>query len=105
MKGNQYIITKQTEWAKNHGIALIGSKVTRGRQTYTATLDENLFQPLLPDVRESFVAGDGGELGNSKMPGKMQAVHSSSALGVNIYQYWKSISEVPVIAAACGLCR
>ena len=35
----------------------------------------------------------------------MQAVHSSSALGVNVFQYWESISAVPVIAAACGLCR
>jgi len=105
MKGSHYIITRQSEWAKNHGIGLIGSKVTRGRQTYTTTLDENLFQPLLSDVRDSFSDGDGGELGDSKMPGKMQAVHSSSALGVNIFQYWKSISEVPVIAAACGLCK
>jgi len=35
----------------------------------------------------------------------MQAVHSSSALGVNVFQYWKSIAAIPVIAAACGLCR
>lgn len=105
MNGYQYIVSKQTEWAKNRGIPLIGSKVTRGCPTYTATLDENLFQPLLGDVRESLSSGDGGELGNSKYPGKMQAVHSSSALGVNIFQYWKFISQVPVIAAACGLCR
>jgi hypothetical protein len=105
MNGYQYIVAKQTEWAKNRGISLIGSKVTRGCPTYTATLDENLFQPLLGDVRESLSSGDGGELGNSKYPGKMQAVHSSSALGVNIFHYWKSISQVPVIAAACGLCR
>ena len=105
MNGYQYIVSKQTEWAKNRGISLIGSKVTRGRPTYTPTIDENLFQPLLADVCESFASGDGGELGNSKYPGKMQAVHSSSALGVNIFQYWKSISQVPVIAAACGLCR
>jgi hypothetical protein len=105
VKGSQYIITKQSEWAKNRGVALIGSKVTRGRHTYTPTLAENLYQPLLPDVRDAFSAGDGGELGDSVRPGKMQAVHSSSALGVNIFQYWKSISKVPVIAAACGLCR
>ena len=105
MKGVHYIIAKQSEWATNHGIKLIGSKGTRGRPTYTPTLDENLFQPLLSDVRDSFSAGDGGELGDSKLPGKIQAVHSSSALGVNIFQYWKSISEVSVIAAACGLCR
>ncbi len=35
----------------------------------------------------------------------MQAIHSSSALGVNIFQYWKSISSIPTIAEACGLCK
>ena len=34
----------------------------------------------------------------------MQAVHSSSALGVDIFQYWQKLNQVPVIAAACGLC-
>mgnify|MGYP003563409767 CR=1 FL=1 len=105
MNGYQYIVSKQTEWAKNQEIKLIGSKVIRGRPCYTTSLDENLFQPLLPDVRQAFQNGDGGELGNSGMPGKMQAVHSSSALGVNIFQYWKSISNVPAIAVACGLCK
>ena len=35
-------------------------------------------------------------------PAKMKAVHSSSALGVNVFQYWQRIREVPLIAAACG---
>lgn len=105
MNGYQYIVSKQTEWANNREIKLVGSKITRGRQCYTIDLDGNLFQPLLPDVRQAFQNGDGGELGNSGMPGKMRAVHSSSALGVNIFQYWKSISNVPAIATACGLCK
>ena len=105
MNGYQYILSKQTEWAKNQGLDLIGSKINRGRPAYTINLDCNLFQPLLPDIRTSFAAGDGSELGSSGLPGKMQAIHSSSALGVNVFQYWKSISAVPVIAAACDLCR
>lgn len=105
MNGYQYILAKQTEWAKNQGIDLIGSKIGRGRPAYTINLDYNLFQPLLPDVRSSFEVGDGSELGSSGLPGKMQAVHSSSALGVNVFQYWKSISAIPLIAAACSLCR
>jgi hypothetical protein len=99
LNGYQYILTKQTEWAKNRGLNLIGSKVNHGRLVYTKDLDDNLFQPLLPDVRKSFSEGDGGELGFAGFPGKMQAIHSSSALGVNVFQYWKSISAVPVIAA------
>ena len=35
MKGYQYILAKQTEWAKNRGLDLIGSKIERGRPTYT----------------------------------------------------------------------
>lgn len=105
MNGYQYILAKQTEWAKNQGLDLIGSKINRGRPTYTINLDYNLFQPLLPNFRTSFAAGDGNELGSSGLPGKMQAIHSSSALGVNVFQYWKSIPAVPMIAAACGLCK
>jgi hypothetical protein len=105
MEGYQYILAKQTEWAKNRGINLIGSKKDRGQPAYTTNLNLNLFQPLLPEVRESFSRGDGGELGSFDFPGKMQAVHSSSALAVNVFQYWKSISVVPLIAAACGLCK
>lgn len=105
MNGYQYILAKQTEWAKNKGLDLIGSKVNQGRRAYTTDLDHNLFQPLLPEVRKSFSSGDGGELGSSNLPGKIQAIHSSSALAVNVFQYWKSISAVSLIAAACGLCR
>lgn len=105
MNGYNYILVKQTEWARNRGLALIGSRIHRGRPTYTTNLDDNLFQPLLPEVRKAFMKGDGNELGSSGLPGKMQAVHSSSALAVNVFQYWKSISEVPVIANVCGLCR
>ncbi len=35
----------------------------------------------------------------------MQAVHSSSTLGVNIFHYWMNINQIPLIAAACGFCR
>jgi hypothetical protein len=105
MKGYDYILARQIAWANRNDIPLIGSKGLRGRAAYTAKLDLNLFQPLLPEVMESIADGDGGELGTSGMPGKMQAVHSSSALGVNVFQYWKAISKVPDIAAACGFCR
>jgi hypothetical protein len=105
MNGYQYILAKQTEWAKNRGLNLIGSKESRGRASYTTHRDYNLFQPLLPEVRTSFLTADGDELGPFNFPGKMQAIHSSSALAVNVFQYWKSISSVSTIAAACGLCR
>ena len=64
MNGYEYILAKQTAWAANRGIVLIGSKGSRGRPAYTPNLDQNLFQPLLAEVRESFATGDGGELGS-----------------------------------------
>ncbi|MBI3738513.1 MAG: hypothetical protein HY258_05650 [Chloroflexi bacterium] len=103
MNAYEYITSKQTQWALNHGKTLIGSKGNKGRPAYTSTLDQNLFGPLAFDVRKSFELGDGNEIiGN---PAKMQAVHSSSALAVNIFQYWQRIEQVSVIASACGFCR
>jgi hypothetical protein len=101
----EYILSKQIQWAVDRGITLIGSKGKRGRPTYTTELNDNLFEPLEPGVRECFEKGDGNEInGSPECPAKMQAVHSSSALSVNVFQYWQKINQPDVIAAACGFC-
>lgn len=106
MRQYEYILSKQIQWALNHGIPLVGSRGRRGRSAYTAELEKNLFEPMEPSVRASFLDGDGNEIiGSQDSPAKMQAVHSSSALSVNVFQYWQKIDQVPVIAAACGFCR
>ncbi len=98
----EYILLKQTAWAKSKGITLVGSKGDRGRLAYTRSLNDNLFEPLGAQVKADIDKGDGNEL---KGPGpfKMQAVHSSSALGVNVFQYWMK-HNINEIAAACGFC-
>ncbi len=103
MNAYEYIITKQIQWALNHGKRLVGSKDSKGRPAYTLELDQNLFEPLSLEVRKSFEQGDGNEINGN--PAKMQAVHSSSALGVNVFQYWQSNGQLSVIASACGFCR
>ena len=103
MNGEDYIYVKQTSWARKHGIGLIGSKGVRGRPAYTTELNDNLFEPLEQEVRHDFEKGDGGELKGN--PSRMQAVHSSSALAVNVFQYWKRIAAAPEIAAASGFCN
>jgi hypothetical protein len=103
MNGEGYIYVKQTSWASEHGIELIGSKGVRGRPAYTTELNDNLFEPLEEEVRHEFEKGDGGELKGN--PSRMQAVHSSSALAVNVFQYWKRIAAAPEIAAASGFCN
>lgn len=104
MKGTSYILDKQVFWAKRNGISLIGSQIAKGNHAYTKTLNENLFKPILPQVEEEINKGDGGELrGDTTHSAKMCAVHSSSAIGVNVFQYWigKNISN---ISYALGLC-
>jgi hypothetical protein len=103
MNAHEYILSKQIQWAYRNNITLIGSKGNRGRKAYTKKLDDNLFEPLLPETEKNFKKADGEELTGN--PCKMQAVHSSSALGVNIFQYWKKMKQFPAIAAACGLCN
>lgn len=61
--------------------------------------------------REEFEAADGRELRyHDGEPPKMHAVHSSSALAVNVFDYWRQIRDVSgngqalrSIASACGV--
>jgi hypothetical protein len=102
----EYIVSKQIQWARNSGIPLTGKQGKRGRQAYTLTLDQNLFEPLSGENRAQIGGGNGQELvGASDNPAKMQALHSSSALGVNVFQYWQNLGSLDEIAAVCGFCR
>ena len=38
--------------------------VDKSIQTYTKIFDDNLFEPLLPEVKSDFEKADGGELEN-----------------------------------------
>jgi hypothetical protein len=106
MRAYEYILSKQTQWAMNHDIPLVGSKGKRGRPVYTAELDQNLYEPFEDSVLKRFDKGDGNEItGTADSPAKMQALHSSSALGVNVFQYWEKIHQAPALASACGFCR
>lgn len=105
MNGFDYILSKQVGWANRNGIRLVGSQITKGQQAYTKTLNNNLFEPLLPQTKAEIDDGDGGELkGSATHSAKMCAVHSSSAIGVNIFQYWKN-KNISDIAYTLGLCR
>lgn len=104
MNGFNYIFTKQIIWANRHKIKLDGSKITEGRPAYTKILDENLFEPLLIETKNEIDKGDGGELKcDGNHAAKICAVHSSSAIGVNIFQYWKN-KNIPDLAYSLGLC-
>jgi len=88
------ICNRQWAWACQQGIKF-------DENGYTFSLDNNLFLPLLPEVKKEFQSGRGDELGSGDKKGKMQALHSSSALVVNVFQYWVN-RNVSDIASACG---
>lgn len=56
---------------------------------YCTLLEDNIFRGLSPGARKDFESGDGTELGKSRGRGKIQALHSSSALACNWFDYWR----------------
>ncbi len=99
----QFIFARQTLWAARHGHALRGSAGTRGRFAYTRHPHGQPVRAAHAGGAEDFAGGDGGELGRGgAIPGKMQAVHSSSALSCNLFHYWRRIGRPDIIAKACG---
>lgn len=68
---------QQRKWAGEEEIG-ISSK------DYCRKLKDNLFQNLDKDTRHDFEDGDGNEL-----YGNMNAIHSSSALVCNFFDYWR----------------
>lgn len=112
MSSLESVKRKQELWAVRRGIELGGpfrwsanrAESERGRKSWTYTLTENLFEPLLPEVREEIESGDGGELvANSPGEGNMYALHSSSALACNLFHYWRSRRAIEPIARACAI--
>lgn len=106
MNASNQIIAKQIEWAKNKGLQLLGSAGDRGRRVYTTSIADNLFKQLNKKTKEELESGDGGEL-NSKAgkPAKIQALHSSSALGINLFDFWREKSDLSLLFCACELSR
>jgi len=102
----EQIIAKQIEWAKNKGIELIGSAGDRGRKVYTTKIEDNLFQPLDAKSKKELEDGDGGESkSKAGQPAKIQALHSSAALAVNLFDYWRNAPDLSLLFSACGLSR
>jgi hypothetical protein len=71
----------QRAWAIRSGRAI-------DKDGYCGCVDDNVFQGLSVGARRDFESGDGTELGKPGERGKIQALHSSSALACNWFDYW-----------------
>jgi len=76
------IRARQRAWAERNGRAL-------DKDGYCTCADDNIFERLSDAARKDFDRADGGELGRRGKRGKIRAVHSSSALACNWFDYWR----------------
>ena len=66
----------QKAWAKSEGVSF-------DSKGYTRDVEANFWKPLSDRAKNAFGRGAGSEL-----KGKMRALHSSSALAANFFDYW-----------------
>jgi hypothetical protein len=96
MRSKQLLLNQQRSWAESVGLDVD----TRG---YLTSVDANLLQPLSARTKQSFENGSGAELQDTpSRPAKMKALHSSSALGVNVFDYWVD-RDTSSLLSALGL--
>lgn len=89
------VIEQQTRWAQNNGFET--------KDAYVTSLTHNLWQQLSPDALRDFRRGSGTELRQRGLrPPRMYALRSSSALSVNVFDYWRSRDPRP-LQRALGL--
>ena len=84
MKAAEIIKIRQLEWAKRKGI-----KTLEKYQYYCEDVNANIYGgKLYENVLSQFNDAQGNELTGGRYPAKMKALFSSSALCVNLFQYF-----------------
>lgn len=97
MNSYQYILRKLRAWAQRNDIQLQAANGEHGEPNYTHFVGENIFGGAIHEaVAAAYAAGAGGEL-NGEIP-RMSALHSSSALAVNLFQYWVVNGDIGTLA-------
>ena len=83
------VIEQQTRWAKSKGF--------EPRNAYLTSIADNLRQELSSGALTDFERGSGRELRDRGIkPPRMQALRSSCALSVNVFDYWRSRDPYPL---------
>ena len=91
----EIIKIRQRAWAARNGLGF-------DADGYCACADDNIFRGLSPGARKDFESGDGSELGKKGKRGKIQALHSSSALACNWFDYWRG-RDLQTLSRAFGV--
>ena len=106
-----YLILKQQEnWA--NGKKLVSGKIIDGKESkdknYLETIEDNIFpvdntKGLTPKNIKAYNKGGGSETKTITHRPKMSALHSSSALVVNLFQYWQEKKDITPLLKALKL--
>lgn len=108
-----WILDRQISWAK--GKALVSGTIKDGKESeddknYLETIKDNLFQ--VDNIKEkglrqeninAYNKGGGNEIMEITSRPKMSALHSSSALVVNLFQYWQDQKDITPLLKALKL--
>ena len=82
MTSRTELLQQQRNWAESVGL----NPDSRG---YLNDFELNLMKPISSRTRMAFINGSGSELMDTpSRPAKMRALHSSSALAVNVFDSW-----------------
>ncbi len=93
MLAANHITYYQLKWATQQKIPFEGY--------YTERVEDNIFDnELHPETRKEYERGKGHELDGKRA--HMKALHSSSALVVNVFDYWRRENRIKDIANCCG---
>jgi len=93
MSSKTDLLQQQRNWAESHGL----KPDARG---YLTDVASNLLRPINSKTRLAFENGSGSELQDTPTrPAKMKALHSSSALAVNVFDSWVSRDKSALQAA------
>jgi hypothetical protein len=89
------VLTAQRAWATRRGL-------TVDDRGYLVDVRSNLRDALSPDTEAALRRGSGSELRDQpERAAKMRALHSSSALAVNVFDFWSARDLDRVLEALC----
>lgn len=90
MSSKTELLGHQRAWALSQGL----EPDERG---YLSKVASNLLQPMSARTKDAFERGSGSELKDTpSRPAKMKALHSSSALAVNFFDFWANADTSPL---------
>ncbi len=101
MASRNLLLRRQRSWARRAGKIVDAAG-------YLPTVNDNLRQPLSTTALADFMARGAAEFHDADVASggrhraRMRAVYSSTALAVNVFDFWNSVDSAP-LAGALGL--